>query len=48
MTSDADVNREIITDLSLPDLTQDSSAIAVLVGSAEFKRMHGEPDFTAL
>ena len=48
MTSDADVNREIITELSLPDLTQGSSAIAVLASSAELKRMHGEPDFTAL
>ena len=44
MTSNADVNREKITELSLPDLTQDSRAIAVLARSAELKRMHGEPD----
>ena len=30
MTSDADVNREIITKLSLPDHTQDGGAIALL------------------
>jgi len=48
MASDADVNREIRTELTLPDLTQDSSAIAVLARSAELKRMHGEPHFTAL